>query len=164
MKKRILSFIISSALIISMCAAVNAEYGSADDPLISLSYITDTLLPEIYGKVDEKIDAKIKEINTSADETQSQSTNLSYVPLQMNKGQKVEAVSGSIEVLLRRGTFKAVDPLGDHLINMTDGTEAGEGETLTLQNLYVIARPDGRAILADADYSWIMVRGDYKIS
>ncbi|MBQ3593061.1 MAG: hypothetical protein II982_01725 [Clostridia bacterium] len=162
MKKRILSVILSSALVISMCAAVNAEYGSADDPLVSLSYITDTLLPEIYGKVDEKIDEKIKDLPTQ--EVQTQSTDLSYVPLQMNKGQKVEAVSGSIEVLLRRGTFKAVDPLGDHLINMTDGTEAGEGQTLTLQNLYVIARPDGRAILADADYCWIMVRGDYKIS
>ncbi len=162
MKKRILSVIISSALIISMCAAVNAEYGSADDPLVSLSYITDTLLPEIYQKVDEKIDEKLKNVSTGGSETQT--TDLSYVPLQMNKGQKIEAASGSIEVLLRRGTFKAIDLLGDHLINMTDGTEAGEGETLTLQNLYVIARPDGRAIEAVADYSWIMVRGDYKIS
>ncbi len=162
MKKKMLSVFISSALIISMCAAVNAEYGSADDPLISLSYITETLLPEIYGKVDEKIEEKLKNVSTEG--TQTQKTDLSYVPLQMDKGQKVEAVSGSIEVLLRRGTFKAVDPLGDHLINMTDGTEAGEGQTLTLQNLYVIARPDGRAIMADADYCWIMVRGDYRIS
>lgn len=162
MKKRILSVIISSVLIISMCVAVNAEYGSVDDPLISLSYVTETLLPAIYNKVDEKIAEKIKDIPSGGNSAGT--TDLSYVPLQMNKGQKIEAVSGSIEVLLRRGTFQAVDPLGDHLINMTDGSEAGNAETLKLQNLYVIARPDGRAVEAMADYCWVMVRGDYKIS
>lgn len=159
MKKKLVAVLTAAALIVSLCIAASAEYGSADDPLVSLSYITNTLLPQIYTKVDEKIAAS----KTSSSPSTGNSSSVTYEPIMLAQGKKIEAASGSIEVLLRRGTFVAIDPLGDHLINMTQGNEAGEGEILVLQNLYVIARPDGRAIEAKTD-SWIMVRGDYKIS
>jgi hypothetical protein len=42
-----------------------AEYGSNDDPLVSLSYITDVLAPETLKKVDEEIDKKMQNLNLS---------------------------------------------------------------------------------------------------
>ena len=41
--------------------ALAAEYGSKDDPLVTLSYITDVVSPGALAKVDDKIDKKMDE-------------------------------------------------------------------------------------------------------
>ena len=44
--------------------AIAAEFGSQDDPVVALSYITDVLAPEILENVNENIELKSKEFST----------------------------------------------------------------------------------------------------
>ena len=157
MKKKFLTIIIAIILVLTMVAVVNAAYGSEDDPLITLSYFEQqktAIMNEVKSLIGN---------NSGGTGGTTSSDSLAYVPVQMKKGQSVQAKTGAIEVLLRRGTFVSVDPQGDGLVNMTGGSEAKAGDKLVLQNLYMIARADNRAIKAEADDNWIMVRGDYKV-
>jgi hypothetical protein len=81
----------------------------------------------------------------------------------LTKGQTIYGKDAGIEVLLRSGSLTVVDPIGDKIVNMTNGTEASAGEALLLQNLYMIPRADQRGITALSYEAWILVRGTYSI-
>ena len=55
------------ALLASGYMAVAAEYGSKEDPLVTLSYITDVLEPEALKRVDEAIADKTATLNAELD-------------------------------------------------------------------------------------------------
>ena len=48
--------------------AIAAEYGSKEDPLVALSYITDVLSPEAMKTVEENINKKASELEKTLDE------------------------------------------------------------------------------------------------
>ncbi len=56
--KAITSVLLLAALVTAGFIAIAAEYGTSDDPLVSLSYINNVLAPEISAKVDEIIAEK----------------------------------------------------------------------------------------------------------
>ena len=56
--KAITSVLLLAALVTAGFIAIAAEYGTSDDPLVSLSYINNVLAPEISSKVDEIIAEK----------------------------------------------------------------------------------------------------------
>ena len=56
--KAITSVVLLAALVAVGFLAIAAEYGTSDDPLVSLSYINNVLAPEISAKVDEIIAEK----------------------------------------------------------------------------------------------------------
>ena len=55
-------------LIVAGGIAIAAEYGTSDDPLVSLSYINDVLAPQISEKVDEIIAEKTGALEAELDE------------------------------------------------------------------------------------------------
>ena len=74
-----LAAILMTTLMVTGYFAIAAEYGSKDDPLVTLSYITDVLSPETTAKIDAalaekqkafdaQIDAKVAEVNKAMDE------------------------------------------------------------------------------------------------
>ncbi len=76
--KAITSVLLLAALVTAGFIAIAAEYGTSDDPLVSLSYINNVLAPEISSKVDEiiaektsslggELDSKIAAFNTELD-------------------------------------------------------------------------------------------------
>lgn len=60
------SFLLVS-LLMTGYLAIAAEFGSQDDPLVTLSYITDVLAPDTLQKVDEAINSKAQEFGASLD-------------------------------------------------------------------------------------------------
>ena len=58
-----LAAILLIALMTTCYLAIAAEYGSKDDPLVTLSYINDVLAPEAGKKIDELFDAKAGELD-----------------------------------------------------------------------------------------------------
>ncbi len=56
--KAITSVVLLAALVAVGFLAIAAEYGTSEDPLVSLSYINNVLAPEISAKVDEIIAEK----------------------------------------------------------------------------------------------------------
>ena len=184
MKKRIVTVLAVALLAIALaCGAVFAS-GTAEDPLISLSYLNSVVIPQLTTLIEQKVQeaAGAGQI-TSVDEQKLQelvakevadalsggsseggaASASQYEAVQLFAGQTMVGSQGSIEVLLRRGTFHCVDPEGQKITNVTKGSEAGDGNELTLQNLYLIPRSDGRGITCASEEGWGMVRGAYTI-
>ena len=214
MKKRIVTVLTVAALAVALaCGAVFAS-GTAEDPLVSLSYLNSVVIPQLTTMIEQKVgeaagegqiavtdEQKLKELvaqevakalseegssdgegtetgtgtenpgqegqegQTSGQETPGQSAAASqYEAVQLFEGQTIVGTQGGIEVLLRRGSFVCVDPDGQKITNVTKGGEAGNGNELTLQNLYLIPRSDGRGITCTSSEGWVMVRGAYTVS
>ncbi len=83
--KAITSAVLLAALVVAGAIAIAAEYGTSDDPLVSLSYINNVLAPQISEKVDEiiaektgslgsELDAKINSISGEIDDKISEYT------------------------------------------------------------------------------------------
>lgn len=136
-----------------------AEYGSAEDPLVTLSYLNKVVVPDLVAKVTEQL----KGTTVASPTATAPAASNQYIPLMLTKGQTIYGKDAGIEVLLRSGSLTVVDPIGDKIVNMTNGTEASAGEALLLQNLYMIPRADQRGITALSDEAWILVRGTYSI-
>ncbi|MBC8536165.1 hypothetical protein [Feifania hominis] len=165
MKKTVTVILVSAIILTLSYIAVSAEYGSADDPLISKSYLDSVLVPQltevISAKVAEGKETMKAEILKELGGATTGGGSAEYVAVQLFEGQTIRAATGSIEVLLRRGDFTCVDPTGEKITNVTKGGEAGDGGVLTLQNLYLIPRADGRGVRVASSEGWVMVRGGY---
>jgi len=121
-------------------AAAGAAAGSADDPLITLSYLN-SVLP------------------AAAD------TSGTYVILELARGQRIRARSNSIEIILRPdGAASVVSQHADYgIIDLTSGAERLGGEELPINHLMLVPRADGRGISVTSAKAYVMVRGDYEI-
>ncbi len=159
----VFSLILLSAVTFLM---VTSAAGGADDPVVSLGYLNSVFKPEMQAEIKSQINAAKPEIITEVvsriDSGEGTASSAEFVPVELLKGQKIRPLSGSIEVLLRTGAFKCIDEKGDKIPSITSGSDAKNGDSLALQNLYLIPRPDGRAITATTN-SWVMVRGAYII-
>lgn len=90
--KAITSVVLLVSLVVVGALAIAAEYGTSDDPLVSLSYINNVLAPEISEKVDEII----------AEKTQSLGSDLDA---------KINSISSEIEDKISQYTSKSADEL-----------------------------------------------------
>lgn len=173
--RTIVAFVMVAVLTISATYIMSsAEYGDSTDPLISLSYLNQVLVPqikqelttqikkELTTQLTDEITAKVKaELLASGVGTGSGSGQ--FVPVQVPNGKTLVASEGSILVIIRAGNAKTVIPGSDGISNLTQGTDVTKNNvSLTRQNLYLISRPDGRGLKAEGD-SWFMVSGAYKI-
>jgi hypothetical protein len=159
MKRRgkVLTTVIVALLLIAAIyiVAIAADYGSADDPLISLSYLKETLLPDIMKQVDSRVDAAVSSWNHDSVQT--------YSVLQLSKGQVLVGGEGA-EIIFRSGAAVCVSPYADiGLSDATQGIELLNGGALVKNHLYIIPRADGRGVKAAADQNYFMVRGTYQI-
>ena len=163
-------------LLLSSYVAISAEYGSKDDPLVSLSYINDVLMPETIEEVDKiiadrtkvYIDELDKKMTQFADEFEVVSTNDQFIEkvsgeilksqqtvevLKLKAGENIEINSGA-EFLVREGSATCTAGI----LNVTSG-EMGNAKT-SLNNLY-LAVDDVQTITINQD-STVMVFGEYK--
>lgn len=166
MKKTVTVILVSAMILTLSYIAVSAEYGSADDPLISKSYLDSVLVPQLTEVISAKVaegkeTMKTEILRELGGAAVGGGGSAEYVAVQLFEGQTIRAATGSIEVLLRRGDFTCVDPTGEKITNVTKGGEAGDGGVLTLQNLYLIPRADGRGVRVASSEGWVMVRGGY---
>ena len=179
MKKKNSVFVVVAITLIGIMTAYIYAAGTAEDPLISLSYLNSVLLPQIESRIDQRVKAatsdELEDAVAKAVEERLSSfisdgggeISLSagaFETVQLLEGQSLTAREGSVEVLLRRGIFHCIDPEGQGITNMTAGTEVRGGSTLTLQNLYLIPRADGRGIVCDTQEGWVLVRGSFLVS
>ena len=96
MKQKKWKAITSAALLAALIAvgffAIAAEYGTSDDPLVSLSYINNVLSPQISEKVDEIIAEKTGSLEAELDS-------------------KINSISGEISDKISEYTSKSSDEL-----------------------------------------------------
>lgn len=164
-----------AAICLTAGVSMAAGEGTQADPLITLSYLTKTVIPAILEQVDgkaqahqqelvDKLDQSIRDYSTRMEELvgeESEQQASVYTVVTLKKDQQLHMDIGC-EVMLRIGTAKCVSPSSPGLINTTAGSALNNGEDLVTNHLYM-ATITGRGIKATANTVKVLVRGGYTI-
>ena len=161
-----------STLLLGTAVAL-AEGGDQDDPLVTLSYLNQTAIPQIVKQVEEKTDAKQKELEQTFSNLLSQykpqggqntgtsvGASAGYTLVTMSDGQVMRLEVGC-EVLLRVGGVTVQADSSPALLDLSSGGTVNSGAALTRNHLY-LSTIEGRTLTASGTVK-ILVRGGYSI-
>lgn len=144
-----------------MTTALAAEAGSAQDPLVTLSYLNETFMNTIMARVDEKIAARTGQLGGQAAGAGS-STAAVFTVVTLSNGQTLTGDVGC-EVMLRVGAAVCVAPSAPGLIDETTAGTLNNGGALVQNHLYMMTI-ENRAVRAAAATTKLLVRGSYTVS
>ena len=119
--------------------------GSEGDPIVSLSYIEDTLIPRIQQMID-------KSSGTEA---------LSYEIVNVPAGKSVICSAGT-EMILRMGTCTIIGTQKGGVSDVTMGYDLSDGTGVQGNHLLIVPLDDGRGVRTSTD-CLIMIKGGYTI-
>ena len=157
-------------VLLVICGALNltistaAEAGSSGDPLVTLSYLQETFLPDILREVDDKIAERnadvIRQLGGSVSGSAAASDTFTVVTL--SQGQVLTGDIGC-EVMLRVGTAVCVSPSNPGLIDETSGGTLNNSGALVQNHLYMMTI-EGRGVKATSGTVKVLARGSYTIA
>lgn len=130
--------------------------GSREDPLVTLSYLTETFTGQVMEKVDELIarrNAGLAEPGSGGDATGS------YAAVTLSAGQTLYGQAGC-EVLLRSGAAACGAAAAPGLVDVTGGGTLDGGAPLRQNHLYLMT--EERAVTSP-EGAVLLVRGGYTI-
>ncbi len=162
--------ILASALALAvLCAgAALAAGGDESDPLVTLSYLNETALPQVIAQVEKDLEPKREELAKQFDDKLAQyqhseapSGGASYTLVTLNRGQALKPAVGC-ELLLRVGTMTVSADGNPALIDVTTGGTLNKDASLEKNHLYM-ATIEGRTVRAGADTVKVLVRGTYTV-
>ena len=138
MRKKKLILVLSAVVCIGLAITymVSADPGSADDPVVTLSYIEKVLTP--------KLDAQ-----------------QSFQVVSVNNGQVLEGADGT-ELILRMGTADVVATAKGGLADVTAGTDLADGLQVPANHHLIVPLSDGRGVRATKDCLF-MIKGRYTV-
>ncbi len=173
---RTTAIVLMTSVLLGGVVLAASTAGDKNDPLVSYSYFTETILPDLLADVedeaegvaddlradfDDQIATYTTEMTTIVDEVlESQggtveSSSAAYSVLKLAAGETLTLNAGD-EVMLRIGTA-TVSGGTPALINTTAGTDLANGGSLVTNNLY-LCTIDGRTLTAGGSEAWILVR------
>ena len=169
--------ILTTTMIAALAVGVfAASYDSSEDPLISLSYLTETFRPSIEKDYKERIAVLEEKIAQLTNGTGTGTTETPAAPTESTAGampgyEVVELKYGdclfandACDIMLRSGSAFCIAPDATQGISdYTAGVEILNKESLTKNHMCLIPRGDGRGIMATAQSVYVMVRGEYTI-
>ena len=173
-KRRALPALLALTLLLGTGAAM-ASGGTRTDPLITLSYLEDTVIPEILSKLTTDTKNLNKELKADlADQIDTYERDMeqllkagtnvgsdTYVLVTLTKGQTM-ALDVGCEMMLRVGTVKVNAATAPALINVTTGGTINAGASLEKNHLYMATISD-RTLSPTADTVKLLVRGGYTV-
>ena len=144
-------------------AALAADAGTQQDPLVTLSYLNDTYLPHILSQVDKQLEERDAALVESLrKEPGDGGTGSSvYQAVTLEQGRTLTGEAGC-EVLLREGGAVCLADSAPGLVDMSSGSSLEGGGSLLQNHLYLMTVAD-RGIRANSGAT-LLVRGGYTIS
>ncbi|GAB6085258.1 hypothetical protein [Alkaliphilus crotonatoxidans] len=133
--------------------AAAKEPGTADDPLVTLSFV-EQKLEQIKFYVDERLKG-----TPQTGEGTPEGAEL--VVVELKKGEALIGAQGT-EIILRSGDAVAIDSPSGGLADVTGARDITADEAIPTNHLIIIPRDDGRGVRAKND-TFFMVRGSYTI-
>lgn len=179
--KKIKPIIITMLLVTFLCSsyvAIAAEYGSKSDPLVSLSYLEDVVLPQVEDEMVRLIanynDGYISELKTAIAEVEgsysSYGSNDEFIQkvadkLDTNRSEVVTVKVGDVislkagsEILLRTGSLTSVT---SWFLNATTAETLTTNGSFVTNNLYISLENDQEiTVVSDAT---VIIFGAYTI-
>lgn len=160
--RTLLCAILAAVVLTAFAAMASRDPGSQTDPLVTLSYLTDTFTAQIMDKVDEMLAERNAALNKELGDQLAQmpvGSGESYVAVTLAAGQTLYGEAGC-EVLLRSGSARCTGAGSTGLVDTTSGGNLSTGAALTANHLYLM--PERRGIAA-ADGAALLVRGSYTV-
>ena len=131
--------IVTVAVLAATGVAAAGSIGSADDPLVTYSYVNDTLKKEVLSEA-----------------------NGGFVLVTMKKGKTLKGTVGT-EVMLRVGTATCTASSAPGLIDTTSAGSIDNGAALSKNHLYMMTIEE-RGVKATAATVKVLVRGTYTVA
>lgn len=167
-KKVVVTIIVAvvAALLIGTGIGILAagSAGSADDPLITLSYLNEKFKTDLMTEIDSQIKARGDEITAKIDASLTGGDGAAapsdaFKVVTLSTGQTLTLTEGA-ELLVREG---AAVIAGGSLANTTTGVSETIGAPALINNMY-LATSAGSGVTAGAAPVKLLVRGEYTIS
>ena len=162
MKKKRLLVIVFMLLALAGLTAVGTMAaggaGSQSDPLVTLSYLTDTFTDQVMEKVDKLIAERNTKLASELGGGVS-GTSSGYTTVTLAAGQTLTGEAGC-EVLLRTGVAVCTASSVPGLADTTTGSSINNGAALQQNHLYLMT--DSRGVFSAAGAT-LLVRGGYTI-
>ena len=159
-KVKLLAAMVCVVFLMGAAYAATAGGGSAQDPLVTLSYLDSVFAPQMESRLDAMVAQAVYGLDIPQQEEQEQAASVFQV-VTLTKGQQLVGDVGC-EVMLRVGTAKCVTNESTGLIDTTDGSVLQDGEALVKNHLYMVTI-SVRTVEATADTTKVLVRGPYTI-
>ena len=163
------------ALTVMCGGAALAAAGDESDPLVTKSYLDQTVLPGLVSQVEEKAATRQSELEKSlaaqieqykqdvaAMGTGGTGSDASYTLVTLTSGQTM-ALEVGCEVMLRVGTATVNAATSPALIDISTGGTINNGTSLTKNHLYMATIAD-RTITPTAATVKLLVRGGYSVA
>lgn len=160
MKKSTSKKIIASVLCAAAfgMSAMAANPGSSDDPLITLSYVNDVLIPQMKSYVDASVGSASEGVGNAP---VAGGTSASYNIVNVSKGQTV--IGGkSCQMIMRMGKGTIVASAKGGIADVTVGTDLADGTQAPSNHLLIVPLDDGRGIEMETD-GILMISGSYSV-
>ena len=153
-------------LVLSCTVTLATEAGSSQDPLVTLSYLNDTLLGQIMDQVDARIAQRnsqiVQQLGGQASSGTGTATAATFTVVTLSSGQTLTGDIGC-EVMLRVGSATCVSPSNPGLIDESAATTLNNGGALVTNHLYMMTI-EGRGVKAGSGTVKLLVRGGYTIA
>ena len=146
-----IAVILAISLVLGGIAISYAQPGGESDPVVTLSYIKDTVIPSIYDYIDDKLSAK------DGGEAEAQV----FSVLELSKGKKIICGAGA-ELILRSGEATVIATEKGGLADTTGGKDLADGWQVPDNHLLIVPIADGRGAKATTDCIF-MVKGKYSV-
>ncbi len=148
-KFRVIFLVFILIVLVTTIFSVFAETGDGNDPLISLSYIQNKVIPEIKEYIDEKLSSAGGGGGTS------------FEVVDFKKGDVV-LCEKSTELILRMGKATIIASEKGGLADTTAGFDLANGESMPSNHLLIVPLGDGRGFIAE-DNVIVMIKGNYSV-
>lgn len=161
--------------ITALCGgAALAAVGDQNDPLVTKSYLDQTVIPNVIQQVEAKTAARQTQLEKSLDAKIEQykkdivsmgggnGSSASYTLVTLTSGQSLRLEVGC-EVMLRVGTATVNAATNPALIDVSTGGTINGGAALTKNHLYMATISD-RSIKPTSATVKLLVRGGYTVA
>ena len=120
--------------------------GTENDPLVSLSYVNDVLMPQFKSYVDSQVQQK------SGD---------SFNVVELKKGQKIIGIQGT-EFILRMGKASIISTEKGGIADITAGVDLPMYSKMPANHLLVVPFTDWRGVSMETD-GILLIKGTYTL-
>ncbi len=157
LKKWHLVLIIVAAVVLGAGVGAYAAttYGTQSDPLVTVSYLNETLRTEMTNQFDTQLSQAVEELENRFDNSLA-SAGGAFKAVTLSSGQTLSASSGC-EILYRSGSAAA----SGSLVDLSGGSAVSSGGSLSANHLYLVSDTNS-GVKASGSVS-LMVRGTYTI-
>lgn len=158
-----------SSTILVMCViftafatAAGETYTTAEDPLVSLSYVN-AEMEKLKAELKSEMEAYVRDEIAKNSVGGGDGNYVVFTTETLKAGQKIVAL-GACDIILLTGSAKAVCPTDtQRLTDKTTETSIPNNGDIIKNHYVLLPKADGRGICCTSSGTEIMIKGEYKI-